>query len=103
MTPPPRKQAYVQRSLDEGQTWTDYDAEETINGAPAWVHHLNIWQDVYAWGLMDGTILTMEAHDQDNLTAWRPRDPGLREILDRSGIDLSFRMKIAPEMSSPRV
>jgi hypothetical protein len=40
----PQKQACVQCSLDEGQTWVDYDADETINGAPAWVHHLEIWQ-----------------------------------------------------------
>lgn len=53
-------------------------------------------QGVYAWMLMDGTILTMEGQSQDSLTAWRPGDAGLREILDRSGLDLAARMKFAP-------
>jgi hypothetical protein len=40
----PQKEAHVQHSLDGGKTWADYDAHQTINGVPAWVHHLEIWQ-----------------------------------------------------------
>lgn len=50
---------------------------------------------VYAWSLLDGTILTMEAPDK-KLTAWRPGDAGLRSILERSGLGLEDRMKMIP-------
>lgn len=40
----PEKCAFVERSLDGGQTWSYYDASEYINGAPAWVHHQNKWR-----------------------------------------------------------
>jgi hypothetical protein len=50
---------------------------------------------VHVWGLMDGTILTMVEQDRDSLTAWRPGDDGLRDVLALSGIDLSEQMKHA--------
>jgi len=48
--------------------------------------------DIYAWNLMDGTILT-KAWPNGDLVAWRPGDEGLGQILERAGLPLSERMK----------
>lgn len=50
---------------------------------------------VFAWGFMDGSILTAEGPNAGNLTVWRRGDPGLTEILDRAGVELSERMKLS--------
>lgn len=50
---------------------------------------------VFAWLLMDGTILTKGEDDSRPLTAWRPGDPGLDGILEAAGLDLSKRLTLA--------
>tara|TARA_Y100000815_G_scaffold84886_1_gene73624 strand:- start:1367 stop:1939 length:573 start_codon:yes stop_codon:yes gene_type:complete len=50
---------------------------------------------VHVWSLMDGTILTMIEANRDSLTAWRPGDEGLPDVLALSGIDLSEQMKLS--------
>ncbi len=43
---------------------------------------------VYAWTMVDGTVLTM-ATPEKALTAWRAGDEGLKEVLERGGMDFS--------------
>ena len=45
----PQKHAFVERSLDGGDTWKKYDADEFIGSLPAWVAHLDKWQS--HWGV----------------------------------------------------
>ena len=45
----PQKYALVERPLDGGDTWEEYDASGFIGSRPAWVVHLDKWQS--HWGV----------------------------------------------------
>lgn len=50
---------------------------------------------IFAWVLMDGTVLTKDQGGKGHLTAWRRGDPGLRAILEKAGVEPSKRVLYA--------
>lgn len=50
---------------------------------------------IFAWLLMDGTILTKDGAGMGPLTAWRRGDPGLGALLDKAGVEPSKRILYA--------
>lgn len=51
-------------------------------------------QGIYAWLLMDGTILTKRLPDDGPLTAWRAGDEGLVKVLEKAGVEPSRRISL---------
>ncbi|MFZ3585255.1 hypothetical protein ACOI1H_24475, partial [Loktanella sp. DJP18] len=50
---------------------------------------------IFAWTLMDGTVLTLRKQQNTKLKAWRRGDDGLSQILIEAGVPLSRVMIIA--------
>lgn len=49
---------------------------------------------IFAWMLMDGTILSKEG--QEPLAGWRPGDDGRPNLLERTGVEMSRRPILVP-------
>ncbi len=52
-------------------------------------------QGIFAWVLMDGTVLTKDGAGKGPLTAWRRGDVGLASVLEKAGVEPSRRILYA--------